>query len=105
MQHTQKTAGQTAPRTLVIFRDCHSKNNIVVTANNDREEERVRLRAMSKGFLVTVRKPRKQSLGDTSTSSAHSWHKPSAIVDRPRPKLGGAFQLTLTSLPKEGGAA
>ena len=107
MQNTQKTAGQTAPRTLVIFRDCHSKHNIVVTANSDREEEKIRLRALSDGFLVALRKPRelKQSLGDTCTSSTHSWHKPSALTERPRPKLGGAFQLTLTSLTKEGGAA
>lgn len=109
MEKQVKTAGQTAPRTLVIFRDCHSKNNIVVTANSDREEERVRLRAMSKGFLVAVRKPRElmQNIGGTCTctSSAHTWQKPSAIVERPRPKLCGAFQLTLTSLTKEGGAA
>ena len=109
MQHTQSTAGQTAKRTLVIFRDCHSKNNIVVTANSDREEERIRLRAMSKGFLVAVRKPRElmQNLGNTyantCSSSAHTWRKPSAIINRPRPQLGGAFNLALTQI-MEGGA-
>lgn len=45
-------------KTLVIFRDCHSKNIIVTTAANDREEERIRLRAISKGYLVAVRKPK-----------------------------------------------
>lgn len=34
-----------------------------------------------------------------------TWRKPATIVERPRPKLGGAFNLTLTSLPKKGGAA
>ena len=110
MQKTRQTAGETARvRTLVIFRDCHSKNNIVVTANSDREEEKIRLKAMSKGFLVAVRKPRElmQNLCDTyaatCTSSAHTWRKPSAIIERPRPHLGGAFNLSLTSLAMEGG--
>ena len=108
MQNSRTTAGQTAPRTLVIIRDCHSKHNIVVTANSDREEEKIRLRAMSKGFLVAVRKPRElvQNLGNTCantcTSSTHSWHKPSSIMERPRTRLGGAFNLALTSLPKGG---
>lgn len=110
MQNTQTTAGQTAKqRTLVIFRDCHSKNNIVLTANSDREEEKIRLRAMSKGFLVAVRKPRElvQNLGNTYAntciSSAHTWHKP--LADMPQPKLVGAFNLKLSPLAIEGGAA
>ena len=107
MQNTKKTAGETAPRTLVIFRDCHSKNNIVVTANSDREEEKIRLRAMSKGFLVAVRKPKQlvQELYNTCTTpaSSHTWRKPSALMERPRPKLGGAFQLTLSPLAMKGG--
>ena len=109
MQTQRTTAGKTAKRTLVIFRDCHAKNNIVVTANSDREDEKIRLKAMSKGFLVAVRKPRElmQNLCDTyavtCTSSAHTWRKPSAIIERPRPHLGGAFNLSLTSLAMEGG--
>ena len=111
MQNTQKTAGETAQRTLVIFRDCHSKHNIVVTAKSDREEERIRLRTISDGYLVAVRKPRElmQNLGNTYAntciSSTHTWRKSSAIIDRPRTRLGGAFNLALTSLAKEGGAA
>jgi hypothetical protein len=108
MNKQRQTAGETAKRTLVIFRDCHSKNNIVVTANSDREEEKIRLRAMSKGFLVALRKPRElgQILDTTRTTqpSAHTWRKPAAIMERPRPQLGGAFNLTLTSLAMEGGA-
>ena len=109
MQHTQKTAGQTAPRTLVIFRDCHANHNILVVANSDREEEKIRLRAMSKGFLVAVRKPKQlvQELYNTCTTpaSSHTWRKPSALMERPCPKLGGAFQLTVTPYRMEGGAA
>lgn len=108
MKQQQTTAGKTAQRTLVIFRDCHSKNNIVVVANSDREEEKIRLRAMSKGFLVALRKPRElgHNLDTTWTSqpSAHTWRKPSALAERPRTRLGGAFNLALTSLTMEGGA-
>lgn len=93
-------------KTLVIFRDCHSKNNIVVTANSDREEERIRLKAMSKGFLVAVRKPRELGHNlDTTRTSVSAWRKPSALETMPRPKLGGAFNLSLTPLAKEGGEA
>ena len=107
MQNTQKTAGQTAKqRILVIFRDCHSKNNIVLTANSDREEEKIRLRAMSKGFLVAVRKPKQvvQELYNTCTTPSNSqiWRKPAAIIERPRPQLAGAFNLSLTPLTKGG---
>lgn len=109
MQNSCQTAGQTAKRTLVIFRDCHSKHNIVVTANSDREEEKIRLRALSDGFLVALRKPRQlepqlePSLAP-SPATNHVWRKHSSIEQRPRPRLGGAFQLTLSSLAMEGGA-
>ncbi len=107
MQNTKKTAGETAKRTLVIIRDCHAKHNILVVANSDREEEKIRLRAMSKGFLVAVRKPKQlvQELYNTCTTpaSSHTWRKPSALMERPRPKLGGAFQLTLSPLAMKGG--
>ena len=103
MQKQRTTAGETAQRTLVIFRDCHSKNNIVLTANSDREEEKIRLKAMSKGFLVAVRKPRELGHNlDTTRTSVSAWRKPSALESMPRPRLGGAFNLTLTSLPKGG---
>lgn len=93
-------------KTLVIFRDCHSRNNIVLTANSDREEEKIRLRAMSKGFLVAVRKNNQltQELYNTCTTpaSSHTWRKPAAIIERPRPQLAGAFNLSLTPLTKGG---
>ena len=106
MQNSRTTAGKTAKRTLVIFRDCHSKNNIVVTANSDREEEKIRLRAMSKGFLVALRKPRELGHNlDTTRTSVSAWRKPSALETMPRPKLGGAFNLALTPLAMKGGEA
>jgi len=107
MQHKQKTAGQTAPRTLVIIRDCHSQHNIVVIAYSDREEEKIRLRALSDGFLVALRKPKQPGceMHCTTMPTIRTWRKPSAFMERPRPRLGGAFKLTLTSLALEGGAA
>lgn len=106
MDKQRQTAGETAPRTLVIIRDCHSKNNIVITANSDREEEKIRLRAMSKGFLVALRKPRELGHNlDTTWTSMSEWRKPSALETMPRPKLGGAFNLALTPLAMEGGEA
>lgn len=107
MKQQQTTAGQTAKqRTLVIFRDCHSKNNIVVTANSDREEEKIRLRALSDGFLVALRKPKQPGCEThcTTMPTNRTWRKPSALAVRPRQKLCGAFRLTLSSLAKEGGA-
>lgn len=58
MQHTQKTAGETAPATiiLVIIKDCHARHNEVVVAKTPREEQRIRLKAMAKGYLVAERK-------------------------------------------------
>ncbi len=98
------TAGETAPRTLVIIRDCHANHNIVVEANSDREEERIRLKAMSKGFLVALRKPRPQEpVATAKAPSSSAWRKPAAIAERPRPRLGGAFNLSLTPMAMEGG--
>lgn len=58
MQNSQKTAGETAPKTviLVIIKDCHAKHNEVVEAKTQRDERRIRLTAMAKGYLVTERK-------------------------------------------------
>ncbi len=101
MKCTKKTAGETAPRTLVIFRDCHKKNNIVIPIVCDYEERFYRHFAHRMGWLCTIRKPK----AHTELTKATVWRKPVAIAARQRPKLGGAFQLTLTSLTKEGGAA
>ena len=42
--------------TLVIIKDCHAKHNEVVEAKTPRDERRIRLTAMAKGYLVTERK-------------------------------------------------
>ena len=61
---------------------------------------------MSDGFLVALRKPKQlePSLAP-SPAKNHVWRKPSSIEQRPRPKLGGAFELSLTPLVPKGGEA
>ena len=100
MQNEQRTAGETAQRTLVIFRDCHKKNNIVIPIVCDYEERFYRHFAHRMGWLCTIRKPK----AHTELTKATVWRKPVAIAARPRPQLGGAFNLTLTEI-KEGGVA
>ena len=62
MNTQRQTAGETAkptsPIILVIFRDCHARHNLVVTANNEREERTYRRMATKQGYLVAVRKPK-----------------------------------------------
>lgn len=97
MQNAKMTAGETAQRTLVIFRDCHKKNNIVIPIVSDYEERFYRHFAHRMGWLCTIRKPK----AHTELTKATVWRKPVAIAARPRPQLGGAFNLTLTDI-KEG---
>ena len=47
---------QATPIVLVIIKDCHAKHNEVVEAKTPRDERRIRLTAMSKGYLVAERK-------------------------------------------------
>lgn len=62
MNTQRQTAGETAkptsPIILVIIRDCHARHNLVVTANNEREERTYRRMATKQGYLVAVRKPK-----------------------------------------------
>lgn len=90
-------------KTLVIFRDCHSRNNIVVPIENNYEERFYRNFARRMGWPCTIRKPKAHTELQTR-SEVRAWRKPAAIVERPRPKLGGAFNLALTQI-KEGGMA
>ena len=98
MQNEQRTAGETAQRTLVIFRDCHSKNNIVIPIVCDYEERFYRHFAHRMGWLCTIRKP----VAHTELTKATVWRKPVAIAARPRPQLGGTFNLALTEIRKGG---
>ena len=90
-------------RTLVIFRDCHVKNNIVVELVSSYEERFYRNFARRMGWPCTIRKP-KAHTELQARAEVRAWRKPSAIESRPRPKLGGAFNLALTPMAMEGGA-
>ena len=105
MQNSRTTAGQTAPRTLVIFRDCHSKNNLVIHIEDHYEERFYRNYARRMGWPCTIRKASAEAVAQQAATAVHNWRKPATIIERPRPQLGGAFNLTLTSLAMEGGAA
>ena len=89
-------------RTLVIFRDCHVKNNIVVDLVSSYEERFYRNFARRMGWPCTIRKAEVQPAAMAATAE-NNWRKPAAIVERPRPKLFGAFNLTLTASTMEGG--
>ena len=56
MQNAQSTAGETALKTLVIFRDCHSKHNLLVKVHTWADELMYRRMATRRGWLVTERK-------------------------------------------------
>lgn len=60
--------------TLVIIRDCHAAHNEVVTAHNEREERRIRLRAASKGYLVAVRKPKEPTCDNCDHMTIRKTH-------------------------------
>ena len=94
--------GETSKRMLVIFRDCHSRNNIVVPIENNYEERFYRHFAHRMGWPCTIRKPKAHTELQTR-SEVRAWRKPSCIEARPRPKLFGAFNLTLTASTMEGG--
>ena len=105
MQNTQTTAGETAKqRTLVIFRDCHKSNNLVINLDDSYEERFYRNFASRMGWPCTIRKRTTQAATQPAAPAAvHNWRKPAAGFNRP--KLGGAFQLTVTPYRMEGGAA
>ena len=77
-------------KTLVIFRDCHKRNNLIIPIEDRNEERFYRNFARRMGWPCCIRKAKVQ---------------PAAIAERPRPRLGGAFNLALTSLAMEGGEA
>ncbi len=91
-------------KTLVIFRDCHKNNNLVIPIENNNEERFYRHFSHRMGWPCTIRKA-KAHTELQARSEVRAWRKPSAIEARPRPKLFGAFNLTLTASTMEGGAA
>lgn len=57
MQNERQTAGETArKRTLVIFRDCHAANNLVITIEDAYEERFYRNYARRMGWPCTTRR-------------------------------------------------
>ncbi len=100
MQNLKTTAGETAIRTMVIIRDCHSKNNILVPIQSADDEAFFGNLATQMGWLHTMRRKETEMV---SAPAKTAWRKPSAIGSRPRPRLGGAFKLSLTPI-KKGGA-
>lgn len=103
MNNQNQTEAKTSKRMLVIFRDCHVKNNIVVPIESSYEERFYRHFAHRMGWPCTIRKP-KAHTELQSRPEVRRWRKPTGIEARPRPKLGGAFRLELSPIAKEGGA-
>lgn len=101
MQNSRTTAGETA-RTLVVFRDCHASTRIAVRCTGTYDERFVRGFAKRMGWPCTIRKPKAHTEVQTRPE-VRLWRKPSCIEARPRPKLSGAFNLTLTASAMEGG--
>ena len=56
MQNSRQTAGETAWKTLVIFRDCHARNNIAVRCTGYYDERFVHNYARHMGWPVCVRR-------------------------------------------------
>ena len=99
-----KTAGETAKRTLVIFRDCHKRNNIVVPIESGYEERFYKNFARRMGWKWCIRKASveaalRQAQGP---QAEYNWRKPAAAVERP--KLADARRLLASALATKGGA-
>lgn len=104
MDKQRQTAREMAPRTLVIFRDCHKRNNLIIPIEDRNEERFYRNFARRMGWPCCIRKAEAHTELQTR-SEVRAWRKPSCIEARPRPKLFGAFNLTLTASAMEGGEA
>lgn len=103
MNNQNQTAVQTAKRTLVIFRDCHKSNNLVIPIEDKHMERFYRNFARRMGWPCTIRKATVQPAAQPAETAVHNWRKPAAIAQRPRTRLGGAFNLALTQITTEGG--
>lgn len=86
---------------MVIFRDCHKKNNLVLACEDTYAEQFYRNYARRMGWPFTIRKKQIQPVEQPVGTA---WRKPSALAEMPRPKLFEAFRLELTPLAIKGGA-
>lgn len=109
------------PKTLVVIRDCHAKNNQIVTAHSEDDERLYRKMAAKKGWKVAVRKDKPKQVCDNCDSmelrnvrgavgrycSLYGQWIPDGDKQHGcdhHSSLNGAFLLHLTQLKKEGGA-
>lgn len=68
------------------------------------EERFYRNFARRMGWPCTIRKRTAQAEAQPAAPAAvHNWRKPPMLPATQRPRLGGAFNLVLTSLAMEGG--
>lgn len=127
MDKQRQTAGETEPTTttgaivLVIIRDCHAKNNMVVTADTPAEERAYRRMATKQGFLVAVRKPKDPTCANCANMTVRNWRDGSAhrhcdlmglfIPDTEQSptcnfhEAISKFEAMMTAKAKKGGAA
>lgn len=103
MENSRENAAQSAKKTLVIFRDCHKRNNLIIPIEDRNEERFYRNFAKRMGWPCTIRKATGQPVVQPVETAVHNWRKPAAIAERPRPQLFGAFSLTLTASAMKGG--
>ncbi len=89
-------------KTLVIFRDCHKRNNLIIPIEDRSEERFYKNFARRMGWPCCIRKAEVQPAAKAAPAE-NNWRKPAAIIERPRPQLFGAFNLTLTASTMEGG--
>ena len=116
MDKQRQTAGETAlrqaqgpannnyPKRARLFSpDGHASKDIITMVDDIYTERFVRAHARRIGWRCSIRRVKEQPAA-TAATAKHTWQKPAAIAERPRPKLGGAFCLVLTPYRKEGGA-
>ena len=111
MEKQNLTAGGTAttnsyPKRVRLFSpDGHANKDIITIVDDIYTERFVRAHARRIGWRISIRRIKAETKPvEAAKPTAKAWRKPSAIAERPRPQLGGAFNLALTQI-KEGGMA
>ena len=115
MQNEKQTAGETAKeRTLVIFRDCHAANNIVIQLVDSYEERFYRNFARRMGWPCCIRNARtekriRQMEKQQRNGQQPQWRKPDSISARRKAiherQIASAFDLRVRTSTMEGGWA
>ena len=113
------TATQAYPKTLVVIRDCHAKNNLVVTAHNADDEALYRKMAAKKQWKMAVRKSKTPKAPSCDNCASMEIRQTRDGANHRRCDLHGqwipdneqspvcnlhrAFCLTLTPIARKGG--